>query len=408
VTWDVDLSDPKRLAFLLDGYLCLGVVPVEGPPPPVLAQGTLRLVLPAGRVHEGPARVIRPSGPKSFLVQADGLPDAAALRALAQTSATPAVPAAASAAPRAPKPPSLLDELVSTIDPLAELAFPGVVDRPEAPPPPPPAPVLPPIPPPRPTPAPAPVAPAWPTPPPTPIPPAWPSPVPTPAPVPLDTESVRRAALQELKSALQDPTPPAPRDSRIQPRPDVEAPDAPASTHRPHSGLFPHVIVEGPPASPSPAAPDAPAPRGGEVTGKESEYSDAYAKVKDLPLQEKQRLARHGRRTVRQILMRDPNKTLQRLVLANPDIGLDEVQEYAGWPGLTRDALEFIANHTTWMASRMMLLAVIKNPSAPMELAMRLVPRLGPAEWRLLVRPGVVRTPIQTAARRALEASRDS
>jgi len=138
------------------------------------------------------------------------------------------------------------------------------------------------------------------------------------------------------------------------------------------------------------------------VTGQETEYSDVYAKVKDLPLGEKQKLARHGRRTVRQILMRDNNKSLQRVVLSNPDIMLDEVLEYANWPGLAKDALEFISQNTTWMSSRMVLLALVKNPSSPIEMAIRLVPRLGPGEWRLLVRPNVVRTPVAAAARKCL------
>jgi len=144
-------------------------------------------------------------------------------------------------------------------------------------------------------------------------------------------------------------------------------------------------------------------PSAATVTGRETEYSDVYAKVKDLPLGEKQKLARHGRKTVRQILMRDPTKTLQRLVLTNPDILLDEVLEYANWPGLSKEALECIAQNPAWTSSRMVLLALVKNPSSPVDLAVRLVPRLGPAEWRLLTRTGVVRTPVTNAARKCLQ-----
>lgn len=356
--WDVDLSDPSRLAFLLDGYLALGVVPVEGPPPAVLAEGTLHLRLPGGRVHEGVARVIRASGPGAFLVQADGLPDVATLRTLSRGEAAPPPP------PAKPAPGGTLrdslDDMLATLDTHAQVVFPGALESP---------------------------------------PPA------------------ARPATR-IERTVPPPVAPAPSPSGFAPRPAPAVPD-PAVLDL-EVLLAPPVPSRGAAASPAKAPPGEPSPLPAQpapspappaapvVSGRETEYSDAYAKVKDLPLLEKQRLARHGRRTVRQILMRDPNKTLQRVVLGNPDVGLDEVQEYAAWPGLCKEALEFITTHTTWMASRQLTMALVRNPSTPIELAIRLVPRLGPAEWRLLVRPGTVRTPVATAARKALETARES
>jgi hypothetical protein len=45
---------------------------------------------------------------------------------------------------------------------------------------------------------------------------------------------------------------------------------------------------------------------------------------------------------------------------------------------------------------------LLRNPSTPVELAVRLVPLLGPSEWRILARPGAVRMPISAAARKLL------
>jgi hypothetical protein len=138
------------------------------------------------------------------------------------------------------------------------------------------------------------------------------------------------------------------------------------------------------------------------VTGLETAESDVYAHVRDLPLPEKQRLARHGRKTVRQLLAKDPNKTLHVLVIANPEITLEEVAEYAGLPGLSREALEQIAANRTWTQSRQVVLNLVRNPSIGVDAAVRLVPRLSTAEWRVLSRPGTVRMPIAAAARKAL------
>lgn len=139
-----------------------------------------------------------------------------------------------------------------------------------------------------------------------------------------------------------------------------------------------------------------------EVTGKETESSDVYARIKNLSLPEKQKLARYGKRTVRQLLIRDPNKNLHRLVVGNPDVGLDEITEYSAYPGLSKEAIEFIAQNRTWLASRQLVFNLVRNPSTPVELAVRLVPRLGPNEWRWLARPGAVREPIAAAARRQI------
>lgn len=156
------------------------------------------------------------------------------------------------------------------------------------------------------------------------------------------------------------------------------------------------------PAGRQAVAVSTPSDAGPDVSGKESDSSDVYARIKGLTLPEKQRLARHGRRTVRQLLVRDSNKNLHRLVVANPDVGLEEIAEYSAYPGLSKEAIEFIAQNRTWLSSRQIVFNLVRNPSTPIELAARLVPRLGPNEWRWLARPGSVRTPIAAAARKQI------
>lgn len=156
---------------------------------------------------------------------------------------------------------------------------------------------------------------------------------------------------------------------------------------------------------PVPRQSPAPAPEAGQaaaVTGGESGDSDLYARIHDLPLLEKQRLARQGNRTVRQLLARDPTKSLHVLVVANPQVTLDEATEYAAMPTLSKEALDCIAARPLWIASRKLLFALVRNPSVAPETATRLVGKLGPNELRVIARPGVVRPAIAAAARRLL------
>ena len=388
MVWEINLQNPAWLQVVMEKYLSMGVVPAEGPPPALLTEGTARLALPDGTTFEAKGRVIRISGPAAFLVQIDKVPDSTALKLMIRSAKShPATGAEAVAAAGVPASSALVDDLMSTVKP-EHLLFQEVLD-PE----------------PR-------VAPSEPEE----I--RWPGmalpggtaksgerPPPKPA---ASTVSVQDLLGEAIEVESPRPLVPPPPKTLVQSQQKTALPSrpppgpTPAPQHAFARAGTPGSVHDLPPGPREPGTPGGGRSGSSTVTGKETEYSDVYAKVKDLPLGEKQKLARHGRRTVRQILMRDPTKTLQRICLSNPDIALDEVLEYANWPGLAKDALEYIAGNTTWTGSRMVLLALVKNPSTPVELAIRLVARLGPAEWRLLVRPNLVRTPVANAARKAL------
>jgi hypothetical protein len=369
----------------------MGVVPAEGTPPPMLAEGKVRLMLPDGSVFETRGRVIRASGENEFLLQADSLPPLESLRRMTKVSNSGAtqLPISGTAA-SVPSSSSLVDDLLLTVSPenllFRDGAEPSGTDKLQ------------------PEPAVEPVRPLFPT----------QRQTHTAKPlaaireessgsvsifdllnesVEIDKFAIEAGPVEEASAPRVVPA----ADTSVPRRPMIRMPVARAGTPGSVKDL-PERRADGTSTV---------AGGGSTVTGRETEYSDVYAKVRDLPLLEKQKLARHGRRTVRQILMRDPNKSLQRTVLSNPDVMLDEVLEYANWPGLAKDALEAISANSTWMSSRMVILALVKNPSSPLDLAIRLVPRLGPSEWRLLARPNFVRMGVSTAARKALESIRD-
>lgn len=137
-----------------------------------------------------------------------------------------------------------------------------------------------------------------------------------------------------------------------------------------------------------------------KVNGTESDASAVYADIPGLPIAEKRKLARQGNKTVRQLLMKDINKGLHVLVASNPRIGLDEALDYSKRPGIAPDALKALSQNRTFLNSRQFIFNLVRNPKTPVDIAVRLLPRLNLNEWRILAKAGSVRTPISAAARK--------
>jgi len=137
-------------------------------------------------------------------------------------------------------------------------------------------------------------------------------------------------------------------------------------------------------------------------TGKESEFSDLYIRIRTLTVHQKRQLARQGNQVARQLLIRDSNKAIHPFVIANPRITLDEIQEYSKTPALAVEALKMIAQNPSWTKSSQVVFNLVRNPSMPVDLACRLVPRLSKTELRVVAHSSGIRMPVAAAARRLL------
>jgi len=138
------------------------------------------------------------------------------------------------------------------------------------------------------------------------------------------------------------------------------------------------------------------------VRGDEGDSSAVYKEIRELPMLEKQRLARRGRRTVRQLLVREPNKNLHILIVKNPKITLDEIIEFTKMPSLSQEALKIIAQNRTWTASRQVMLNLVRNPSTPQPVAIALLSRLPVSDLRIIARSTSVRVAIANHAKKVL------
>ncbi len=134
----------------------------------------------------------------------------------------------------------------------------------------------------------------------------------------------------------------------------------------------------------------------------EPENREMAVRIREMSTPEKQKLARQGKRIARRILVRDNDKTIHKYVFFNPEIQIDEVIEYTRFNGLAQDAIEFITTNRIWMESRDVVFNIVRNPSTPTEIAVRFVIKLTPADWRMFVRPGVVKPAVMNQARKLL------
>ncbi len=135
-------------------------------------------------------------------------------------------------------------------------------------------------------------------------------------------------------------------------------------------------------------------------TGYESDHSAVYATVPSLPVEEKRRLARNGNKVMRQLLIKDPNKSLHVMVVQNPRVTLDEALEYSKRPNVSGDALKTLAQNRTFLNSQQFIFNLVRNPSTPTDIATRLLSRLSPNQLRIIAKSNSVRMPISAGARK--------
>ena len=91
-------------------------------------------------------------------------------------------------------------------------------------------------------------------------------------------------------------------------------------------------------------------------------------------------LALKGGRSERMLLIRDPNKLVQRCVLQSPRLTDTEVEAFASMTNLTGEILRAIALTRTFMKSYSIVRNLINNPKTPLDVSLHLLPRLTPAD----------------------------
>jgi hypothetical protein len=87
-------------------------------------------------------------------------------------------------------------------------------------------------------------------------------------------------------------------------------------------------------------------------------------------------LALKGGRTERMLLIRDPNRLVQRCVLQSPRLTDTEVEAFAAMTNLPGETLRVIALTRIFMKNYSVVRNLVSNPKTPLDVSLHLFPRL--------------------------------
>lgn len=133
---------------------------------------------------------------------------------------------------------------------------------------------------------------------------------------------------------------------------------------------------------------------GGERDGEQTGLSETQ--IRTLPIPVRLKLSRGASRSLRGILVRDPNPQIAVSVLKNNPISEQEIEILCHNRSICEDVLEEIARHREWVRKPQVVNALVQNPRTPSPIALRFIPRLSVRELRDLSRnrnvPEVIRS----------------
>jgi hypothetical protein len=151
-------------------------------------------------------------------------------------------------------------------------------------------------------------------------------------------------------------------------------------------------------------------PRGGPVipgsTPAAWSFEQLQAGWDGLTMAEKVRVARHGKRPARMMVLKGLDKTLHIHVLNNPTVTPDEVAMMASMASLEPTVLRRIAMSAEHLRHTNVARALITNPKLPLPLVTKLLKHLPRDELSRLTKTGKVRASVKQAIIKVLDRTR--
>jgi hypothetical protein len=144
---------------------------------------------------------------------------------------------------------------------------------------------------------------------------------------------------------------------------------------------------------------DARRPRGGQGFSGMGPLSWPMEKLQTefagLPLGDKIRLAKYGKRHARALVLRLQDKKLHAFLLLNPKITAEEVAVLAAMSSADPALLRRIAASPEWLRHTIVVRSLVCNPKLPIPLVVKLLRHLPPEEMRRLSKTGKVRASVK-------------
>lgn len=121
-----------------------------------------------------------------------------------------------------------------------------------------------------------------------------------------------------------------------------------------------------------------------------------------LTLGERKSLARRVDRNLLARALRDPDKVVVSIVLGNPGVTEDDVVRLCATRPIDGEILRTVFRSPKWVTRPRVRVSIAKNPSAPRDVVLQLLPLLPPAELRELLKDSGLDPVVRDAVERAL------
>ncbi len=135
----------------------------------------------------------------------------------------------------------------------------------------------------------------------------------------------------------------------------------------------------------------------------EEEELTLYQKLLRMTVAQKIDRALKGTKEERTLLIRDSNKVVAMAVIQSPKITEQEVAAIAGMRNVHKDVLRYIGSNRQFLKKYKIILALVKNPKTPPDIALTLLKRIAERDLKSLVRDRGISEFVRQAASRLLK-----
>jgi hypothetical protein len=143
-----------------------------------------------------------------------------------------------------------------------------------------------------------------------------------------------------------------------------------------------------------------------EIAGEKEEKAlndSLYNRIQQMSVSEMVQLATMGTREARNLLIKNPNRTIVQAVLNSPKITDDEITSFAGNKNLSKEVSLIISNKKEYTKNYMVKAALVNNPKTPLPTAIKFLRHLLPKDLRNVSKSKNVPTVLAKTAIKILE-----
>ena len=134
-----------------------------------------------------------------------------------------------------------------------------------------------------------------------------------------------------------------------------------------------------------------------------AQHNSLYNRIQQMSVTERVQLASLGTKDARNLLIRNPNRSIVQAVLNSPKITDDEIISFAGNKNLSKEVPLIISNKKEYTKNYMVKAALVNNPKTPLPTAIKFLRHLIPKDLRNVSKSKNVPTVLAKTAIKILE-----